>query len=104
MVLEAADSRAYYAFSLQTVTYSDGGNLLERFLNLPLPIFFLYGSENRQLSYLPRLLQSRCRVTEISDANHFLFYDAPADYAAALQECAVICTDAAIAPQALYRS
>ena len=91
-VLEAAKSRSYYAYSFQTVAYSDGGGLLDRFLNLPVPIFFFYGSENRHLSYLPTLRNSRCTLIEFEGANHFLFYDVPADYAEALQKCAVSCS------------
>jgi pimeloyl-ACP methyl ester carboxylesterase len=83
-VLEKAHPRAYYDYAFQTVEYSDRGKLLERFLGLPVPRCFLYGSENRHLSYLPRILQSDCTVMEIPNANHFLFYDAPNDYAAAL--------------------
>jgi len=83
-VLEKANPRAYYDYAFQTVEYSDHGDLLERFLNLPVPKCFLYGSENRHLSYLPRLRESECTVIEIPNANHFLFYDEPNDYAAAL--------------------
>jgi len=83
-VLEKANSRAYYDYSFQTVEYSDYGNLLERFLGLPLPKCFLYGSQNRHLSYLQRLFESDCTVIEIPNAGHFLFYDEPNDYAAAL--------------------
>lgn len=83
-VLEQANRHAYYDYSFQTVEYSDHGNLLERFLSLPVPKCFLYGSENRHLSYLRRLLASECTVVEIPNANHFLFYDQPNHYAAAL--------------------
>lgn len=83
-VLAKASPRAYYDFAFQTVEYSDTGNLLQRFLGLPRPKCFLYGSENRHLSYLSRIRESDCPVIEIPDANHFLFYDAPEHYAAAL--------------------
>jgi pimeloyl-ACP methyl ester carboxylesterase len=83
-VLSRANPRAYYDYAFQTVEYSDNGNLLQRFLSLPIPKCFLYGSENRRLSYLRRLQDSDCTVIEIPNANHFLFYDAPDDYAAAL--------------------
>jgi len=73
-----------YDYSFQTVDYSDHGNLLQRFLSLQVPKCFLYGSENRHLSYLQRLLASECTVVEIPNANHFLFYDQPNHYAAAL--------------------
>jgi len=83
-VLEKANPRAYYDYAFQTVEYSDHGNLLERFLTLPIPRCFLYGSENRHLSYLQRLRESECSVIEIPNAGHFLFYDEPNRYAAAL--------------------
>ncbi|HEV8200488.1 MAG TPA: alpha/beta hydrolase [Candidatus Polarisedimenticolia bacterium] len=80
-VLDRADPRAYYDYSFQTVEYSDNGRLLERFLSLPVPVHFVYGSVNRGLTYLPRLRDSRCTLTEIRDADHFLFYDAPEAFA-----------------------
>ena len=83
-VLAKASPRAYYDFAFQTVEYSDNGNLLQRFLGLPRPKCFLYGSENRHLSYLSRIRDSDCTVIEIPHANHFLFYDAPERYAGAL--------------------
>jgi pimeloyl-ACP methyl ester carboxylesterase len=83
-VLKRANPRAYYDYAFQTVEYSDHGNLLERFLNLPVPRCFLYGSENRHLSYLQRILESESTVIEIPNAGHFLFYDEPNCYAAAL--------------------
>jgi pimeloyl-ACP methyl ester carboxylesterase len=84
LVLAKASPRAYYDAAFQTVKYSDEGGLLERFLSLPIPRCFLYGSENRHLAYLPRLRDSDCTMMEIPNANHFLFYDAPEHYAAAL--------------------
>jgi pimeloyl-ACP methyl ester carboxylesterase len=87
-VLEKANPRAYYDYAFQTVEYSDHGNLLERFLSLQIPKCFLYGSENRHLSYLQRLLESECVVIEIPNAGHFLFYDQPNHYAAALSSFA----------------
>jgi pimeloyl-ACP methyl ester carboxylesterase len=83
-VLAQAHPRAYYDYSFQTVEYSDRGNLLQRFLSLPVPKCFLYGSEDRHLSYLQRLRESQCTVVEIPNANHFLFYDQPNHFAAAL--------------------
>jgi pimeloyl-ACP methyl ester carboxylesterase len=87
-VLEKANPRAYYDYAFQTVEYSDHGNLLERFLSLQIAKCFLYGSENRHLSYLQRLLESQCVVIEIPNAGHFLFYDQPNHYAAALSSFA----------------
>lgn len=82
-VLQRADPRAYYDYSRQLVEYSDQGNLLDRFLALPVR-HFIYGSANRGLTYLPRLRASTCRLTEIANADHFLFYDDPAAFARAL--------------------
>jgi len=83
-VLEQANPRAYYDYAFPTVEYSDRGDLLDRFLSLPVPRCFVYGSENRHLSYLQRLRESECSVIEIPNAGHFLFYDEPNRYAAAL--------------------
>jgi pimeloyl-ACP methyl ester carboxylesterase len=83
-VLAKASPRAYYDCAFQTVKYSDEGNLLQRFMSLPIPKCFMYGSENRHLSYLHRMRESGCTVVEIPNASHFLFYDAPDHYAAAL--------------------
>ena len=85
-VLNRANPRAYYDFSFQTVQYSDHGELITRFLALPIPIHFVYGSSNRSLSYLPQLRSSRCRVTEIADAGHFLFYDQPVAFAECVRD------------------
>jgi pimeloyl-ACP methyl ester carboxylesterase len=90
-VLEKANPRAYYDYAFQTVEYSDHGNLLERFLSLPVPKCFVYGSENRHLSYLQRLLDSECSVIEIANAGHFLFYDETNNYGAALASFARNC-------------
>lgn len=86
--LHRADPHAYYDYSMQTVTYTYEGKLLERFLALPVPRYFLYGSENQHLSYLPRLRQSDCKVIEIPDADHFLYYSNPGAYAAVLADIA----------------
>ena len=83
-VLAFANPRAYYDFSFQTVTYSDEGGLLDRFVALPTRCHFVYGSMNRHLSYLSRLRRSACVVTEIEGAGHFLFYDAPERFAIAI--------------------
>jgi pimeloyl-ACP methyl ester carboxylesterase len=94
-VLAKANPRAYYDYAFQTVEYSDHGNLLQRFLNLPVPTCFLYGSENCHLSYLQQIRESDCTIIEIANANHFLFYDAPNHYAAALASFANSCVASA---------
>jgi pimeloyl-ACP methyl ester carboxylesterase len=86
-VLRRADPRAYYDYCFQLVQYSDSGRLLERFLALNGRKYFVYGSENRHLSYLPKLRAADCRILEVPNANHFPFYDAPVAFASALCEC-----------------
>lgn len=72
------NSTAYYHYSFQTVQYSADGGLLQQFLQLPVPRIFIYGSENRALSYLPQLTAVDVAMAEIPDSNHFVFYDNPA--------------------------
>jgi len=86
-VLQQANPRAYYDHCFQLVKYSDDGNLLDRFLALPMEKYFVYGEENRHLKSLPILRQSSCRVYEVAQANHFLFYDDPKAFAEILSEC-----------------
>jgi pimeloyl-ACP methyl ester carboxylesterase len=68
---------AYYNYSFQTVAYSSSGDLLKQFVALPIPKLFIYGQENNSLSYIPELISSGVNVKEISDSNHFVFYDNP---------------------------
>jgi pimeloyl-ACP methyl ester carboxylesterase len=70
--------KAYYDYSFQTVSYSATGALLEQFLNLSTHRLFIYGDQNKSLSYLPTLRQSDVMVQEISGSDHFVFYDNPA--------------------------
>jgi len=79
-----ASTRAFYDYAFQTVAYSDHGNLLDRFLALNIPKLFVYGSENEQLSYLPKLHASSCTVARIDNANHLPFHDNPNAFAEAL--------------------
>ena len=83
-VMAGANPRAYYDYCLQIVEYSDRGNLLDRFLTLPVSACFVYGSQNAHLSYLPSLRKSECKVIEIPAANHFPFHDNPHAFAEAL--------------------
>jgi len=71
------DIRAYHAYAFETVKESDSGRLIEEFLSLRMPKLFLYGEQNKALSYLPRLRNSDVHVVEIPSAAHFLFYDNP---------------------------
>ena len=75
--LEHASVRAYFELAPSLVAYSDHGNLVQRFTALRIPKQFIYGSANRQLSYLPRLKESDCEVAEIPQSGHFPFHDNP---------------------------
>lgn len=59
------------------VELSDHGNLLERFLELPLPTMFMYGEQNSSLSYLPTLAANGVELAEISHSAHFPMYANP---------------------------
>jgi pimeloyl-ACP methyl ester carboxylesterase len=69
--------RSYYNYSFQTVEYSSTGDLLKQFIALNIPKVFIYGQENRSLSYIPELVKNGVNVKEISNSNHFVFYDNP---------------------------
>jgi len=69
--------KSYYNYSFQTVEYSASGSLLSQFMALNIPKVFIYGRENNSLSYLPELIKNGIDIKEISDSNHFVFYDNP---------------------------
>ena len=61
------------------VELSDHGNLLNRFLALPMPRMVMYGEQNRSLSYLPRLADEGVQLAEISSSGHFPMYSNPVE-------------------------
>lgn len=69
--------KAYYNYSFQTVKYSATGELLRQYIAMKIPRVFIYGQENSSLSYLPELRSRGLNVKEVSDSNHFVFYDNP---------------------------
>jgi pimeloyl-ACP methyl ester carboxylesterase len=69
--------KSYYNYSFQTVEYSATGDLLKQFIAVSIPKVFIYGNENNSLSYIPELIKSGVAVKEISNSNHFIFYDNP---------------------------
>jgi pimeloyl-ACP methyl ester carboxylesterase len=69
--------RSYYHYSFQTVEHSATGDLFKQFISMRIPKIFIYGAENNTLSYIPELLSSGVTVKEISNSNHFVFYDNP---------------------------
>jgi pimeloyl-ACP methyl ester carboxylesterase len=66
-----AEERAFRDYSVSIVQYSDTEPLLSWFLALTIPKLFVYGAENRHLSYLPRLREGNAPIAEIPDSNHF---------------------------------
>lgn len=53
------------------VELSDHGDLLGKFLNLPCARMFMYGENNRDLSYIPELQRRAIRLAEIPRCGHF---------------------------------
>ncbi len=78
--LQSASEKALFYYASPLVDYSDNGNLIPRFTGLEIPKLFVYGSENRWLSYIPRLEDSGCEIVEIPDSGHFPGYDNPQAY------------------------
>ncbi|MFB7933915.1 MULTISPECIES: alpha/beta fold hydrolase [Streptomyces] len=70
-------SGAVRAIFESMVDLSDHGNLLDRFLGLPLPRMFMYGEQNDSLSYLPKLAEGGVELAEISHSAHFPMYSNP---------------------------
>jgi pimeloyl-ACP methyl ester carboxylesterase len=56
------------------VELSDHGNLLDRFLGLPMPKMLMYGEQNSALSYLPALAEAGVELAPISHSAHFPMY------------------------------
>ncbi|KAL4893236.1 alpha/beta-hydrolase [Aspergillus ambiguus] len=61
------------------VQLSDFEDLLGRFLSLGCPLMFMYGEQNRNLSYLTRLADSGVELAEIPLSGHFPMYANPAE-------------------------
>lgn len=81
--LERSSPRAFFDVCPSLVDYSDSGNLLQRFVRLNIPKLFVYGEENRNLSYLPDL-KTKCEAIEIKKSGHFPFHDNPKGFYTAL--------------------
>jgi hypothetical protein len=52
----------------------DNAALMEKFLALPCPRMFMYGEQNRSLTYLPRLAARGVQLAEIARSGHFPRY------------------------------
>jgi pimeloyl-ACP methyl ester carboxylesterase len=73
----SASARAFFECCPSLVDYSEHGSLNQRYIALNIPKLFVYGSENRTLSYLSALKERGCEMTEIPESNHFPGYDNP---------------------------
>lgn len=61
------------------VRLSDEGELMEMFLGLPFPRMFMFGEENRGLSYLLRLEKEGVELAQIAESGHFPMYSNPVE-------------------------
>lgn len=59
------------------VQLSDHGALMEKFLALPCPKMFMYGEQNRTLSYLEHIQTNGVTLAEIPECGHFPMYANP---------------------------
>lgn len=59
------------------VHLSDHGDLMDKFLNLPCPKLFMYGEQNRSLSYLPHIEANGVTLAKIPECGHFPMYANP---------------------------
>jgi pimeloyl-ACP methyl ester carboxylesterase len=75
-----SSAAAIYDLSSSIVDYSDHGGLLTIVTALPIPVWYLYGADNRHLPYLEYLRLKAVKVKEIPHSGHFPFYDNPKDF------------------------
>ena len=56
------------------VELSDNADLMKKFLALPFPRMFMYGEQNKTLSYLHQLAANGVELAEIPNSGHFPMY------------------------------
>jgi hypothetical protein len=61
------------------VQFSDEEDLLGMFLGLPCAKMFMFGEENRGLSYLRQLEKGGVVLAQIADSGHFPMYSNPVE-------------------------
>ena len=59
------------------VSLSDEGDLMGKFSDLPCPKIFMYGEQNRGLSYLEHIESNDARLSETTECSHFPMYSNP---------------------------
>lgn len=70
-------AKAVMAIFSSMVELSDNENLMDTFLNLACPKMFMYGNQNRTLSYLRHIESNGVKLSEISECGHFPMYSNP---------------------------
>jgi pimeloyl-ACP methyl ester carboxylesterase len=70
-------ARAVQRIFTSMVELSDHGDLVKKFLALPVPRMFMYGEQNASLSYLPLLRANGVELAQISHSGHFPMYSNP---------------------------
>ncbi len=68
---------AVRAIFTSMIDLSDNGDLMSKFLSLPLPRLFMYGETNASLSYLALLQNQGVQLAEIPASGHWPMYSNP---------------------------
>ena len=76
----AVDPRVVRSVFTSMVDLSDHGNLLDRYLALPLPRQFVHGEDNAHLSYLPQLAHAGVEVVSVPRAGHWPMTSNPTQF------------------------
>ncbi len=76
--VDLADPGAFHAAARSLLHWAGSGELLQRFLHAPCPVWFWYGQDNRHLAELSRLPASQ--IQGFSDAAHFPMHDNPSAF------------------------
>jgi len=76
---EKADSLAFYKSAQSLVHWSDKGLLLEKFLQLAVPKYYIYGDKNADTVTKHKLFEKLSTVSHIAinNAGHFVMNDNP---------------------------
>jgi pimeloyl-ACP methyl ester carboxylesterase len=61
------------------VDLSDNGELMAKFLAVPFPRMYMYGSQYSNLSYLKHIAAEGVELAEITEAGHFPMYSNPVE-------------------------
>jgi pimeloyl-ACP methyl ester carboxylesterase len=85
-VLTTVDPHVVRPVFESMVDLSDNGDVLSRFIGLPMPRMFMYGEQNAHLSYLPELRRRGVSVVEVEHSGHWPMYSNPPAMWTALRE------------------